>query len=385
VPNRIFPSTLLRSAFRAPSCWVALLLAGAAGPASADSLFYVLTDSQSAAGNPSNNNSGDIENVYNSTAGATQSLENFGFAYTVSGSPNVLGLTSSFDQTSANAGGPGDNFSSSFAAADLAAGIVRADANSPTGDAEAGANAEVYDTLTFNIPGATSSTTTLLAVGLTLDGSFNGNGTVETKLLFGSADAETEWGLNFPPAFSRLLGWASDSYSISTSDYTFQGTIAVQGANPVVQIYFQLLLSCDSFSVCSEQYQDTGALSLSLPSNVTYTSASGVFLTSSAPEPSTLVPAGLSLAGLLWGVARRRKTLSSPHSGSMIDMRRQPRIFLPRMFQGTGPVSMYNVAKSTEPERADAWMSRLTAQATSHSCCGDGAPGIPPSQEICSN
>lgn len=308
MPNSIFPSALLRSAFRAPSCWAALLLAGAAGPATADSLFYVLTDSQSAAGNASTNVEGDIENVYNSTVGATQSLSNLGFSYTATGSPNVLGLTSSFDQTSADAGG--GNASSSYAAADLGAGIVRAYANSPAGDAFSGANAEVYDNLTFNIPGATSSTTTLLTVGLTLDGSFNDSAdTVETKLLFGSAIAETEWSGNIAPAFTQLAGFASDSYSLSTSDYTFQGTIAVQGANPVVQIYFQLLLSCAAFSVCSEQYQDTGALSLSLPSNVTYTSDSGVFLTSSVPEPSTLVLAGLSLAGL-WGAARRRRTLS---------------------------------------------------------------------------
>jgi hypothetical protein len=308
MPNSIFPSALLRGAFRAPSCWMALLVAGAAGPAPASSLFYVLTDSQSAAGNASTNVEGDIENVYNSTVGATQSLSNLGFSYTATGSPNVLGLTSSFDQTSADAGG--GNASSSYAAADLGAGTVQAYANSPAADAESTSNAEVYDTLTFNIPGATSSTTTLLTVGLSLDGSFNdGTGTVETKLFFGAGDAETEWGLNFPPAFTQLLGFASDSYSLSTSDYTFQGTIAVQGANPVVPIYFQLSLSCSAFSVCSEQYQDTGALSLSLPSNVTWTSASGVFLTSSVPEPSTLVLAGLSLAGI-WGVARRRKALS---------------------------------------------------------------------------
>jgi hypothetical protein len=311
VPNRLFPSALLRSAFRAPSCWVALLLAGAAGPAPADTLFYVLTDSQSAAGNASTDVEGDIENVYNSTVGATQSLSNLGFSYTATGSPNVLGLTSSFDQTSADAGG--GNASSSYAAADLGAGIVRAYANSPAANAYSTSNTEVYDTLTFNIPGATSSTTTLLTMGVTLDGTFNvgtnGGDTVETKFLFGSAIAETEWSGTIAPAFTQLAGFTSDTYSLSTSDYIFQGTIAVQGANPVVQVYFQLLLSCEAFSVCSEQYQDTGALSLSLPSNVTYTSASGVFLTSSVPEPSTLVLAGLSLAGL-WAVARRRKTLS---------------------------------------------------------------------------
>jgi hypothetical protein len=310
VPNCVFPSALLRSAFRAPSCWVALLVAGAAGPATADSMFYVLTDSQSEAANASTNVEGDIENVYNSTVGATQSLSNLGFSYTAIGSPNVLGLTSSFDQTSADAGS--GNASSSYAAADLGAGIVRAYANSPAANAFSSSNAEVYDNLTFNIPGATSSTTTLLTVDLSLDGTFNvgtGGGDVETKLLFGSAIAETEWSGSLAPAFTQLAGFASDSYSLSTSDYTFQGTIAVQGANPVVQIELDLLLSCDAFTACSEQYQDTGALSLSLPSNVTYTSDSGVFLTSSAPEPSTLVLAGLSLAGL-WGAARRRKTLS---------------------------------------------------------------------------
>jgi PEP-CTERM motif len=272
-----------------------LLLAGGARPSSLG-LYYVLTDSQSAASNNSDIE-GDIENVYNSTVGATQSLSNLGFSYTVSGSPNVLGLTSSFDQTSASAGG---NSSSSYAAADLAAGIVRADANSPAGNAYSGANAEVYDTLSFNIPGATSSTTTLLTMDFSLDGTFDGNGTVQTKLLFGgSGDAETEWGLNFPPAFTKLNGFVSDSYSLSTSNYTFQGTIAVQGANPTAQIELDLLLSCGAFVSCSEQYQHTGILSLSLPSGVTYTSASGEFLTAPVPEPGTLFLAGLSLAALI--------------------------------------------------------------------------------------
>jgi hypothetical protein len=65
----------------------------------------------------------------------------------------------------------------------------------------------------------------------------------------------------------------------------------------IVPIQFIQQISSSNGTICD--YSNTGQLSLMLPSDVTYTSASGVFLTqaaSSAPEPSSLLLIGLGLA-----------------------------------------------------------------------------------------
>ncbi len=94
-------------------------------------------------------------------------------------------------------------------------------------------------------------------------------------------------------------GWSSESSScLTTSCVDFQGTIAVTGPNPSVPIDLDLSLACDpGGSRCNEDYSDTGVLSLALPSGVTYTSASGVFLTAT-PEPATFLLIVIGLASL---------------------------------------------------------------------------------------
>jgi hypothetical protein len=170
--------------------------------------------------------------------------------------------------------------------------------------------------------------------------------------------------------FAGLLG----TYGLTESDYQGfigDGTDALTLGIPFTSLgsNFQLVFALAAYQESSVSagdewdidYGDTVGITLTPPSGTTLTSDGGLPITAApTPEPSTLVLLG---AGLL-AITVCRAWL---------------------MAQGVGPVSMYNVAKSTEPERADPWMSRLTAQATSHNCCGDGAPGIPPFPGICSS
>lgn len=228
---------------------------------------------------------------------STSGMATFNFA----GSPNILGLTSAYDSLTTS---DSSSTSTSYAASDLATGTVK---NSVSTAFYAFSLTNWYDTLTFNIPGATQSTVTELSINYLLDGSFNaasgGNGSVLTDFGFGNQGLEAYWSSYVAPyTFANTGGWSSQNIGcLMTSCFDFQGTIAVTGANPVVPVYLGLILLCAPTpgSTCSEDYGDTGAVSLSLPAGVTYTSASGVFLTQSPiPEPHNFALLAAGLIGI---------------------------------------------------------------------------------------
>lgn len=65
-------------------------------------------------------------------------------------------------------------------------------------------------------------------------------------------------------------------------------------------------LSTDTHGGAIADFLNTARLSLGLPSGVTFTSASGVLLTSGVPEPSTLAMLLLGFSGI--GYAAYRKS-----------------------------------------------------------------------------
>jgi hypothetical protein len=261
--------------------------------------------------------------TYNSTTGATASIGSGGG--TTYSEPSDLGLTSATIQTSSSdfvdsciPGGCsiGTVTSSALATGDLATGSVGVYAfPSQVGGvvSEATASAMLKDSLTFNIAGASSSTVTDIGVTFTVDGNVtyaNGSGAELTdSMLFGGANIDYVYDSagSDPNHIVEVGGWASyDITSESADSFVLSGVYALTGSSDVLTTQLLLSLQCQGDASCDVSH--TGAISLSLPSNVTFTSDSGVFLsqplTTATPEPSYAGLLGLGFAGTLL-VARR--------------------------------------------------------------------------------
>jgi hypothetical protein len=220
-------------------------------------------------------------------------------------------------------GNPFDITASSSASANLATGALSITAvggyygaNAQWGVATS--QAVLYDTLTFNIPGAGPSTVTDIAVAFNDTGSLDpttiygggslgnvlrfGNGAYSDVICVGCGGSEA-----LAVTGSSASGWVSDSLSPDGLD--FSGVVAVTGANPVVTLEAYFNLTCQDGASCGYD----GTVSVTPPAGVTFTSASNVFLSGAAPEPATwaLMLAGFAAVG---GALRtnRRRTAANP-------------------------------------------------------------------------
>lgn len=174
--------------------------------------------------------------------------------------------------------------------------------------------ASFTDTLHFQVAGADAGTVTLITVGLTLTGSLaapNGYATIDDILQFGSASARATYTASGPAlggadtASNTQGGWISHAWDSATPGFTrFSGVYALTGAAPEVGISHRLIgLASDHDA--SSLYGDGAVLQLMLPGEVSYSSASGVFLTSAVPEPTSPWLWALGLGG--WGLHLRRR------------------------------------------------------------------------------
>lgn len=170
--------------------------------------------------------------------------------------------------------------------------------------------------LTFNIAGASASTVTPISIIFSIDGQLANSAnslsgaSVLGDLRFGSAYANVNYSLaNGDPTIGGSLtqgGWVSGSWAAGSNpgQSTFTGVYALSGASDVIAV--RSALTAYASSVASSDYFNTSAFQLVLPSNVAYSSESGVFL-SAVPEPSSWA---LMLAGLgsVLTLSRRRKS-----------------------------------------------------------------------------
>lgn len=220
------------------------------------------------------------------------------------------------------------------ASADLADASVRASVvNNSENVAYVGgqAQADLHDIVTLQVAGADASTRTRVNFSFTVDGQAydsgqttvfgqHGQGTMEARLLLNDLSSAND---NGPYTVIAAAGWSKASagdFVQSAASYEnrgdaalaggswvhnspdlmqFDGWLDIVGSSATINPTLYLSVSCDIGLVCD--YGNTARFRfVGLPSSVTFSSDSGVFLTSPVPEPS---PAVMLLAGLL-AVAR---------------------------------------------------------------------------------
>lgn len=191
--------------------------------------------------------------------------------------------------------------------------------------------ARFVDTLNFEIAGANSSTVTNIIVKFRLDGSLStpaahgntglgtpyalvqdifGLGSASGRVTFEQLAANRRYGQEFEilNQSTNQSGWVSYSWDVVSPGLTeFTGVYALSGVSQSLGI--SNYLSGYTSTGGSFAYGNTSALSFVLPTNVTFTSASGVFLSglqqTAVPEPATW---GMMLLGFgLVGSTMRRR------------------------------------------------------------------------------
>jgi hypothetical protein len=183
---------------------------------------------------------------------------------------------------------------------------------SPGFDVVATADAKIFDTLTFKVAGATSSTVTDIGVQFVAGNPyFDGRNVESTETLqFGGATVEGDLGPYFGGYYLSVAdyGWASTPFCgpdpstcIATpTSLVFDGIYEFQGPSATIPYSMELSTSCDLGGNCDDR---TANLELSLPPGVTYTSAAFA----PAPEPASwmTILGGLGLVAL-GGIRKRR-------------------------------------------------------------------------------
>lgn len=232
-----------------------------------------------------------VPNTSSSTATSTSTSASFNFY----GAPE-FGVT------------PFSITGSASAAASLAGGRVGVAATGtlePFNAANSGggsATAVADDNVTFHVAGATASTVTDIGVTFTITGSpspatAEGAGQITVigtwdmngsylQAQIGQVDGTAT--VDATPA-GLGTGWVTAGVSpgSSVTDYTMTAEYAITGPSTTLPIELSMYASCGGGSSCD--YSHTGQISFDLPSGVSFTSDSGVFLTAEGvPEPGTL-------------------------------------------------------------------------------------------------
>jgi hypothetical protein len=238
-----------------------------------------------------------------------------------SGTTDTTGtLNASTEQTSISAlvnNGQTTLNAAAFASANLAAGTVGVAGSgtyygiSGVGSGSSNSYALADDGLNFTVAGAGADTVTDIVVNYQFDGTVaysnpGGDVSVSSYLNFGNAGLSLQVTTIDGAAVLETpgtAGWVSTEFiSEAAGDVDFQGVYALTGPVTSLDVQFAINALCGEGASCD--YSHTGAVSLDLPSNVSFTSDSGVFLTQAAPEPGTVWLLAAALGGV--GLLRRR-------------------------------------------------------------------------------
>lgn len=282
----------------------AILVVGIFTAASAVAQFSVQTSATSNIAGGSGNA------TYSGTAATSSSFPGSG-SITITNAPNTPNLTQATGQVIFTYPVTGGTVTgTAYASGNLATGAMSAlgNGNQIGGTVtNEGVQVQMRDSLTFNIPGATSSTVTNIPVSFQVTGSSVGTGTSygftrNSGMTFGNG-AITE-GFDSTDKIIENGGWVSmQIVSLTQNLVTFNGVYAVTGPHPVVPVVLLLSVQCQSGDC---DYSHGASFSMTLPAGVTYTSASGVFLT----QPPSACNFALSSGGQVFPASGGSATLS---------------------------------------------------------------------------
>ena len=200
--------------------------------------------------------------------------------------------------------------SSTSAYADLTTGKLGITEQDRTLGSESYAEAIFQDHLTFNIAGASPTTVTPIHVLFDLHGTFSyvpnyGLGTVQSNVRLGNAVLQGDYGyyVGAPAPYFSGGAFASATFTQKVDGYHFDGIYFLQGARSEADLVARLSIGADGFA--SASYGNTAAFHFMLPDEVTFTSQSGSFLTSTGvPEPASWAMLLAGFAGV--GATLRR-------------------------------------------------------------------------------
>lgn len=253
--------------------------------------------------------------IYNGGGLKTSGLTQYD---TFSSSVSQPGATTASMSISSNVNANTQESSSSYAS--LASGIMRSQvATVTTGSSRAITDQTLADTATFTVNGAPSAQ---IQVNVHLDGKATGvgkNAGQETNDLHFTFGGSFQWegyvsnngstGISHNGASGYVPPYGWDSYTFSNETVTgfdFVGLYTVTNGQ-TVNFGDDFSLDCSSGALCD--FSNTSRFSLTLPSNVNFSSGSGVLLTqspSATPEPGTMLLFIPALTAVVFA-ARRKK------------------------------------------------------------------------------
>ena len=241
--------------------------------------------------------------------------------------PQSSRSTITLDRSEVNQTGVTESaFGSALGYADLATGRIGADA---VAGANTLARAETgwSDTIFFNIANASASTTTDILLRLAVSGtlqSVGGGASADYRLFAGTGNLLLQRSLGSNPGTPEVFNLTQTGFT-SFEHYTENNTtfilagLRLTGAAQRLELSSSLTVAAQAShfansnpASASARFGNTAVFNFDLPSNVTFTSASGVFLSAASPvgavpEPSTWAMMLLGFGAIGFAMRRSRK------------------------------------------------------------------------------